>query len=355
MINESNYESYFLNFLANALTDQEVEILMAFLKKNPELEKNLPFLNNYIVDSNKEISLNKSFLFKSLDNFNSINEDNFDEFCVAYYEKDLSSFGYEKLSNYLKLHPEKLAHFHNYGKVHINPQLDLKYPLKRELKKYSLSPFYRILYISAAAAVIFLFIYFIPTLNHVNNVNKPKFVNTDKSVSYKKLNRKNNAVIARNEKELGLATINQLKTISTNPKHFQVKLTNTRDSLPDKEINIKSINAIKINELSPSNANETINFIADIEKRNDYKNKVSYLSFKEFLMRKLHKKIDPILPANTDEHKFTWWDLATIGVNGINKLADSKLKVERKINNEGKVIAMAFESGKFSFTRSMSK
>ena len=114
LIDRNNYESYFLDFLEGNLPEKDIDKLMAFLKNNPDLEESLLHFETYVIESKKEISLDKSFLLKSLDHFQSINNNNFDEFCVAWYENDLSPFSKEEFSKFLVLHPEKLPDFENY-------------------------------------------------------------------------------------------------------------------------------------------------------------------------------------------------------------------------------------------------
>ena len=145
MINESNYRNYFLNLEKGILTDSEIQSLMDFLEKNPELEEDLLNYNNFSIQPNLEINLNKNFLYKSLDKFHSVNDQNFSEFCIAYFEKDLSAISLKELLDYLNRHPEKRTEFEKFGKSHIRAFDDLRYPNKLRLKKVTPISIYKLI------------------------------------------------------------------------------------------------------------------------------------------------------------------------------------------------------------------
>jgi hypothetical protein len=356
MIDGNNYESYFLDFLEGKLAEQEVEMLMAFLKNNPDLEESLIHYDKYVIESNPEITLSKNFLLKSLDNFHSINEHNFDEFCVAYYEKDLSTKADEELSKYLNVHPEKLRDFENYGKVYINPPLNLKYPFKSRLKKITLLPFYKIAYIStAAAAILLLFIYLIPSIKQFMPAEKQTVAITEEKNEHRIEALNEELEMIRGNKTPDSKKSNQVNPGNLYTKEIQLLNDNKVESLHKDEINLKSINSIKINNLKPPISIEKIYLTTGVERKNVDNNTTPYLNIREFAIRKLHKTIEPNLSERTDQINLTWWDLARLGVKGINKLTGSEIKMDGKINEEGKIVAMVIESGKLSFSRSESK
>jgi hypothetical protein len=356
MIDEYNYKGYFLDFLEGKLTDLEVENLMTFLEKNPTFEDNLLHFDQYAIESNSDITISKKILLKSLDHFESINDSNLDEFCIAFYEKDLSASANEKLLKYLDIHPERVIDFDNYGKVYIKPQINLKFPTKSKLKRFNLLPLYRIFAVSASvAACLLLLIYLIPSFNQITSIATHTIAITKgKSIDNLKEQSKNLNVVLDDKLPLSRRR-NQIISDILHIKQITLIANNKTDSLYKEEINIKSINSLKINILNLPISNENTSLLAISLRKNPYYPKVSFLSIREFAIRKLHKAIEPNLSDKTEDYNITWWDIAKLGVTGINKLTGSEIKVDRKINEEGKIVAMVVESGNLGFSRSISK
>jgi hypothetical protein len=353
MIDENNYESYFLDFREGNLTEQEIELLMTFLNKNPHLEESLLNFDPYVIESISEISLNKKFLHKSLNDFRSINENNFDEFCIAFYEQDLSKELKQDLLTYIQDHPEKSKDFENYGNVYIHAPLNVTYPYKSKLKRFTLLPIYRIAYIvSAVAAVLMLIIYLLPFTQQLNRINKQtNMVKTDVKSKIQ-----NNVVIANSEVKAALSG----KRLHEMPTHLKTKQVSpvsdkTTDETARDENNIASINSIRLNDLKLPINSDKVSLISGMYPINTNNEHEHYLSIKEFAIEKLHKTIDPNLPESAKANRVTWWDLARLGISGINKLTGTEIKMDRKIDEEGEVVAMVIESGKLGYSRSVIK
>jgi len=356
MIDETNYERYFLNFLSDTLSEQEVEMLMDFFKKNPDLENSFLHFDNYSLEANPEIILNKNFLYKSLDNYHTINEYNFDEFCIAYHEKDLSPFAQKELANYLNIHKEKIKDFESYRKIYIKPPLNIKYPFKSNLKKINLLLFRRMAIISSAAAIILLFFnYLVPYLKQTNTVNKQSFSINEQRSDYRKQEKKYDANKLATIRGINNQTKNNVNHNRLNLKQFPDLITRVKDTLHNEEVDIKSINSIKINDLNKPNSNESNYLLAALEMKTFDTKQDQYLSPKEFVIKKLHRGIEPNRKEMQDDNKLTWWDIAKLGVTGINKLTGSEIIVDTKRNDAGKMVAMTIESGNFSISRTLSK
>jgi len=355
-IDRNNYESYFLDFLEGRLPEQEIDHLLTFLKKNPDLEDSLQSIDKYLIESNNTITLNKNFLFKSLDNFHSVNEDNFDEFSVAYYEKDLSDAASRDLSEYLKSNPGKLKDFEKYGEVILKPSLNVKYPFKSKLKKLSLWPIRKLIYFSSAAAAILLVImYLIPSFRQINPTNQQTIAITEEKNNSRTGNINKYLKVIKGEETSGSRKGNQI-----NPENLMVKQPrffnrSTIDSIHKEMINIKLINSIKINDLKLQFSFEKIAFTPVKVKRDSKNSNRSYFSIKEFALRKLHRNMETNPSYNGVGNDLTLWDIAKLGVSGINKLTGTDIKLDRKIDDEGKIVAMNIESGKLGFSRSLSK
>jgi hypothetical protein len=355
-INRNNYESYFLDFLEGRLPELEIDELMAFLKKNPDLEDTLLHFDNYIIESNTDIKLNKGFLFKSLENFHSINENNFDEFCIAWYENDLSPASREELSKYLVSHPDKSRDFENYGKVFVKPDLNKRYAFKSKLKRFTLLTVYKYAYISAAAAAVLLIIFNIFPINK-QSIPSNK---TSGEIAERKIMPKPQNIVKNSELKSIVRTSSSKKSNYLIPAHLDSELAdiNTEQNNEghlEELVNLEAINSIKIIKLNNTISSEKIALTLAQGKMNKADINLLYPGLKEFAIRRLHKNIEPDLSHPEDENSLSLWDIARLGVSGINKLTGSEIKLDLRINDEGKITAMAIESGNLGFSRSLGK
>lgn len=355
-IDHDNYESYFLDFLEGRLSEQEIDHLLTFLKNNPDLEDRLLSIDKYVVESNSAITLNKNFLFKSLDNFHSVNEHNFDEFCVAYFEKDLSHAASGDLLDYLKSNPGKLKDFENCRKAFLNPPWNVKYPFKSKLKKFSLLPIRKLVYFSFAAASILLLVFYLIPLNQKYSASiKPTSVLNDRISNTQTQNSVNSSELVSKINKPVSEKRNPVILIGLNTKPAYALAENKNEILPERSDNLTSMHSIEINDLKLPITFDKIAFIPAQDKKLTKSANPVYQSIREFALNKLRRNSEKNSNDNRNDSDLTLWDLATLGANGINKLTGSSIKLDRKLNNNGDMVTMAIESGKLGFSRSLSK
>jgi len=337
------------------LSEQETDHLLTFLRNNPDLEDLLSSIDKYVVESNNAISLNKNFLLKSLENFHSVNEHNFDEFCVAYYEKDLSDAASMDLSEYIKTNPQKQKEFEKYGELFLNPSLDVEYPIKSRLKKFSLLPIRKLVYFASAAAILLLVFYFIPLIQKYSSSVKHTFILNERISNSQTQNSLKSSEIVSKNNEPFYKKRNPVIHIGLNTKPANAIPENGNEILPEKSDNLASIHSIEINDLKLPITFDKIAFRpAQVNKQAKSSNPV-YQTIKVFALNKLQKKNQINTNGNSNDNDLTFWDLAMLGANGINKLTGSNIKLDRKLNDNGELVTMAIESGKLGFSRSLSK
>ena len=64
-INKNNYEEYFLLYADNELSDQEKNIVEAFVKQHPDLEEEFLIIKQSVIKPDADLKLeDKSFLFR---------------------------------------------------------------------------------------------------------------------------------------------------------------------------------------------------------------------------------------------------------------------------------------------------
>jgi hypothetical protein len=355
-IDRSNYESYFLDFLEGRLPEKEVDELMAFINLNPDIEEILPYSDKYVVESNKELSLNKNFLFKSLENFDSINDSNFEEFCIAWYENDLSDASRKSFLKYLETNPAKSNDFESYGKVFLKPDLKNRFPHKSQLKKFVFSPAYRLISItSAAAAILFIFFYLYPFNKQFDQKNSGNIALSQKQSS--SVSKSRVPVLAMGQ-TVSANTIlsNKVEVLQHNSlKSIPVNMVDQPDSAAREIINLALIDNIKFTKLSANISSENIALLQVSQINIPLVVNSNYPGLLNFAFNRLSQFLDGNSTGSEDESDLSFWNIAKMGVSGINKLTGSDIKLNRKIDEQGKITAMAVESGSLGFSRSVSK
>jgi hypothetical protein len=211
-ITRENYEVFIVDYLDGKLDPIQSANLIHFLSQNPDLEEEFNEYENMKVNPTKNIKLDKQILKKDYSDVKNINNDNFDEFCIARFEGDLKRCDELRLKEYLKEHPEKLRDFILYSKLYLIPDYSIKYSKKYNIKK--ISPFVHtkrlILYSSsiAAATLILIMLLFRPGKNIeemskiqvINNVTEEQIISQEDYIN----NLSFNEMLTRKEDNLHL-------------------------------------------------------------------------------------------------------------------------------------------------------
>jgi hypothetical protein len=178
-INRNNYEIYFLNYLEGRLTTDETAGLLLFADENPDLKELIDGEGLIFLVPDEKISFfPKSALKKNIVsgienesvgsaiNHNTsdvvritINEGNYEEFMIRYYENELEEVEKAELANFLKNSPTYIKEFETFRNTILKPEIAITYPHKSGLKgNLVLHPLpKRIFAIVSVAASVLLF------------------------------------------------------------------------------------------------------------------------------------------------------------------------------------------------------
>jgi hypothetical protein len=168
-IDKNNYQLFILDFLEDRLSGEEEVSIRKFLAMNPDIQDEVNSLETHIPEQKINFCINKSDLYKTFANVHSVTPENFEEFCIAYYEGDLDKRSAKLLEEYIKKQPSLEHLFLMHSKLHFSPDQNIKFQGKRSLRKYILTPAFTFRYsaILAAAASIILFLFL--NINHGEN------------------------------------------------------------------------------------------------------------------------------------------------------------------------------------------
>ena len=207
-INRHNYEEYFLLYADNELSKTEKKVVEIFVQENVDLKEEFLMIKLTINSPEEDMKLDdKSFLLKK-ESSSFINEDNYEQIFVLYYDNELSDEQKVETENFVAENQKFKTEFELIAKAKLTPDNSIVYPDKKQLYRKvnpgKVIPF--ILWRSLAAAVFIGFGLWIaapyfnknnitPTVavNNANTIKKPGTTDTNITVE-KPINEEQNVV-----------------------------------------------------------------------------------------------------------------------------------------------------------------
>lgn len=155
-INRNNYEAFLLDYLEGRLNSQEVGQLKMFCLQQgidfDELTRDLPVLEA------GDAVMDKTALFQAeIVPLGDINEDNFEEFFIAYHELLLDGLGKMRVEAFLRQNPHLSDDFRLFAACKLQADAALVYEQKAALRKSApVIPLYaKVAAVVAVAALLF--------------------------------------------------------------------------------------------------------------------------------------------------------------------------------------------------------
>ena len=153
-INRNNYELFFIDFYDGNLTDAQKHELDLFLAENSDLKEEFDSYEIISVEPETTAFSQKHKLKKKeIVEVFGINEENYEQYFVAFYENDLIEKEKNQLSSFLGSNPQLKKEFDLHGSLIIEPH-NLTFVDKGILKKKIVIGYYW--YAAAAVALILL-------------------------------------------------------------------------------------------------------------------------------------------------------------------------------------------------------
>ena len=365
-INRNNYESFFMDYLDGEMSPDQVIKLMSFLKENPDLKTELEEFEEINIGPDKKRFESKKSLKKAF----IVNDSNFDNFCIASLEGDLTKEEATLFQNWLQKNPLKAREFELYKKTRLIPE-KITFDYKSTLKK---SPVIRIftpkvrVYFSAAASIIILITLYlfvskpdngttiiseiitdtttIETKSQASPEHQTKTEIEKENIPYNKpIDSKQQKTIPRSINIVENPVIAQNVNIVAAKSNRLIK----SDTI---ELTLNKIGRKEINPLPEKSILASLVSIKDIEfiENTHYNLTLSQMAVKSFKSEILKEEKNKINPD-----KFTLWDIADAGIMGINKIIGWEMEFDKEYNDNGELIALAFDSNTVSFSRSLNK
>lgn len=356
-----------MDYLDGKMSPDQIIKLMSFLKENPDLKTELEEFEDINIEPDKtkfesKTSLKKAFL---------VNDSNFDNFCIANLEGDLTNEESVLFQIWLKKNPLKAKELELYKKTRLIPEkieFDFKSTLKRSSAGRIFTPKTRRYFPAAASIIILIALYIFISQPDANENNAISEIITDTTTVETKLQTSPEPQTKTEvEKENihfnkpGDSKQQKIKPRSNNIVEKPV-ITQGVNIVPDKlnrlikpdtiELILNKIQRKEIYTLHEKPILASLVSIEDFEViENTYTNlTLSQKVVKSFKSEILMEEKDKINPDT-----FTLWDIADAGIRGINKIIGWKMELDKEYNENGDLIALGFDSNTVSLYHTMNK
>jgi len=168
-INLNNYEIYFIDYFDGNLTAEEVGELMRFVENNPDLKQEFEDFENLSLDVEKivfdeKVSLKKTEIIAC----GSINEENYEDSFIAYFEGDYNEDQKAEVKKFVALNASLRKELELFGKLSLHAE-EVLYENKASLKKrIGITAWHYSAMAVAASITLLLSVFWF--LNNENNV-----------------------------------------------------------------------------------------------------------------------------------------------------------------------------------------
>lgn len=231
-INLNNYEVYLIDYLDGNLSVEVEKELMLFLEKHPDIKSEFEnFEEITISDEDFVFGDKESLKRKNIATTKNINENNYEEFFVAYYENDLSESSIAEVLNFVEQNSELEKEFLLHKSLQLESE-EIVFQDKDKLQKRRTIAVWQYQVLTTAASIAILVSFFF-LLN--NNKTIQKSASQISFVDSKNIELNNVVNTSIIEKPVELVAI---KATITDSKIEQTKLNTNKSQNLSKRVTI---------------------------------------------------------------------------------------------------------------------
>lgn len=349
-LDRNNYEVWFIDYLDGQLAPEQVEVLQDFLRQNPDLQQELSGIGEFRLEAGSETDLDKSTLFKAPSDIPGMKSS--DQLCIARMENDLSHDESNRFDARLKEDKSLEADYKAFLATRLDPSDDIAYPYKQELrKKVTLFPWWLTTTLSTAAIVVLAIILWPESHSDLTppiaRTENPEPVNkgansagqTPEKTEIQQKPLLAQAATVQKERRTASPEMEAVSEHSskggksgTADRQFVPMNRLTRRMNPDGR-GIPDPHHMRVLYAS----NQPVVYP-------EYSQTDETLTIPQYALRMFRERVlgqDRSLVRST---RFSLWEVAGAGVEKINDLAGTRMKLEREYDDQGSVQSVSFNS-----------
>jgi len=342
-LTRNNYEIWFLDYLDGQLSNEQLDALLDFLELNPDLKEELRGVSGVSLAAGVEPLDQKELLLKSPADIPGIAA--IDQLCIARMENDLPEEEAHQFDIRLDEDSELSGIYTAFRHTRLDPSDSVIYPHKKELRKKTVlfSP-WLITLISSAAVVLLVWFLWPHTPEAVTpglaKIEKPAAANPQPVTHNPQLITDTRQLIAaaRHPKPDTRNLVSVIPAKSNPAKEESLQ----REIVPMRSLSHKSAlsgpgipdpQSMKI--LYASNYSSAMN--------NPVTTEVA-MTLPQYALQLFREKILSQDRKQVRRTRFSMWEVAGAGVDKINTLAGTKMKLDRNYDSKGDILAVSFNS-----------
>lgn len=351
----NNYEAYFLDYLEGNLNSEQLSELSLFLSLHPELTCELESAKIIPLPNDDHIYQYKNSLKKLDFESSTISNNNFDDFCIAYYETILTPEKAQELITFSNKNNTYKTRFKSFKDLKLKPQLSIQFGQKRKLYHKAIHPNFISSYIlrigTVAALITVIMIILIET-----NTGDPKKTLTNVIPKPPAKIERSHVVDADAPKKEEQKSKEHFKSIFIAKLKKENKDTSDYPGLHRTHRDDESLALLNVPEIKPIENPLTLKikpYEPSSESLKISEDNTRLNSTAETAWEKLKKEV-----VNFDHFKDSRGNLSLIklveaGVTGISKITESNMSVKEKTDSTGKVTAYSFNSDVIKFQKNV--
>lgn len=340
-INKYNYEEFFLDFMEGNLSTSELSALEEFLDLHPELKEEFEEMS-LVELVEEEVAFDKSTL-KELPYKND-----FDQFCIAKVEGDLSAEEEISFDEYLNADDSRQVEFGLYEKAKLKADLNIQFQDKNDLKKNrKILPYWLLSGTGLAASILLLFSVW-NSSNENEDIQMPshKMVQTEnkaKEIDQKLVNQKEQIAVNVESKNLHVEDLIEIKEEMTSNK--QLEEAKLSVILPEEKVEIKEVERVSLPIVT---ASAKLELIANADIANSDIS-VTKKSITNSGLSKLGMSWKSSVPDKKKSNSLLY-AVAKMGVNKLGEIAGKKIQLEKKYDSKTEKTRLNFNSAGLGFS-----
>ncbi len=351
----SNYEIWFIDWLDGKLTGPEEDLLIAFLKENPDLQDELKDLELITLASPESDFRNKEVLFRSA---GDLSDSQFDYLCISNFENDITSGQKAELDEIISRDEQKKKRYDQYQKIRLRPTAEV-FSRKSSVKRLTVARGYlRLAFIglSAAAAILLLVISVfsarksgnIPENSIVQNVTVDTIYLYSQSPVLRVDQRTSTRELKASHSVLTAGKINTAYITLHKPADSVINRINVAAVIGPQRSDPPAMVSVVSSSGLPYLASANNSLIRNYRPKyvpdfiEDNRSNVD-----RFIARFFHKQImrDTVMPERPVER----FELASAGITGINKLLGWEMELHKNTDENGEIKSYVFSSTLLKF------
>ncbi len=364
LINRDNYEAYLLDLLEGELSPDQEKVLRQFLVLNPDLDPGPGILDITLTPAETEFRFKDKLRKGPV--ARKINENNYEQFCIARLEGDLDTSAEKELTEFLSGNPICAAESRLFELVSLKPDKSVKFPGKDVVRKkksgktilfgaFERKSLYQAVSVAATVVILMGGTFFI-----VEN-------RQDRSVSVP-LSQEIFILESQGETLAGDTGASQVlntgSLIATPVVYNEIRYSKLIQDITTKGEEVKIERDPLLSYISPSHLAVPLRVettqaghgikplrltFRHSKPESEYQNE---RTGRGYLINGVTGFIAKTLDGNNERDRLTLWDLADAGLRGINTIAGTDIILEREYDQDGDLVSMVFSSGILEFQRS---